>query len=481
MWKKFFLGLLGIVVLTVASVTVLVKFFGLRVEAYGQGYKPHFFFFKPEEHMAALEKSREERKKAAPASDPVSVAGSPTATPASSSAAVPAAAKTSTLPLYWTNFRGPHRDGKYEQTKITVPWPADGLKPLWKQPSGGGYSSFVVAKGKAYTIEQRREKEVAVAYDMKSGREVWTTAWPALFSEALGGDGPRATPAYDEGRLYVLGASGEFHCLDAESGKDIWHKNILTEAGAANLTWGVAGSPLIVDGMVVAFPGGPGGKSVFVYDKLTGKTLWSALDDAASYTSPAVATLAGKRQLVIVTKTRVVGLEVADGKLLWQYPWYTSPEVNSAEPVFLDDHRFFLSAGYGHGSVVLDIVRDGDGFAAKTVWQNNKMKNRFNTSVYSSGYLYGLDEGILACVDANTGELKWKGGRYGYGQVLLSEGHLIVLTEFGELALVKATPEKWDELSKFEAIEGKTWNYPAIDGGVLLVRNAMEMAAFKLL
>ncbi|HLM99068.1 MAG TPA: PQQ-binding-like beta-propeller repeat protein [Bryobacteraceae bacterium] len=488
---KIFLVFVGTLAVAVLGFTVLHQFFGLRVEAWGAGYKPHFYFYKPEEHFATLEKSRAEQKAAAPALAPVSATAPATADPApdpppaaSASAAAKPASSTSTttsgLRPYWTGFRGPHRDGVYDETPILTAWSVDGPQRLWKQPIGGGYASFSVAQGKAFTIEQRRENEVVAAYDVDTGRELWTTAWPALFSETIGGDGPRATPTWDDGRIYALGGTGEFRCLDAATGKVLWKRNILTDNGAINLLWGMAASPLVVDGKVIVQPGGRGGKSVVAYDKLTGEPVWKSLDDKASYTSPVIANMGGERQIIVVSGTRVVGLRLKDGGLLWQYPWYTSPEVNSAEPVFLDDHRFFVSSGFDHGGVLLDVSREGDAFNVKPVWTTKRMKTRFNTAVYYQGDLYGLDEGILACIDAANGELKWKGGRYGYGQVLLASGHLIVMTEDGDLVLVKASPEKLQEVSRVPALEGKTWNYPAIDNGRLLVRNTTEMAAFQI-
>jgi outer membrane protein assembly factor BamB len=260
----------------------------------------------------------------------------------------------------------------------------------------------------------------------------------------------------------------------------LWSRNILTDNQAANLQWGMSASPLVVDDKVIVLPGGGAGRSVVAYDKLTGKEAWTSQSDKQGYASPKLVTIAGERQIVVVSASRVIGLKVDDGHLLWEFPWYTSPEVNATEPVFLDDHRFFISSGYDHGAVLVDVTRDGDTFAAKQLWITKRMKTRFNAAVYYQGYLYGLDEGILSCLDAANGQLKWKGGRYGYGQVLLASGHLIVLTEDGDLALVKASPEKLEEISRFSVLDGKTWNYPAIDGGRLLLRNTTQMAALTL-
>jgi outer membrane protein assembly factor BamB len=242
----------------------------------------------------------------------------------------------------------------------------------------------------------------------------------------------------------------------------------------------MACSPLIVGEKVIVLPGGPGGRSVVAYHKRTGDPVWRALDDSQSYTSPVLVTLAGKRQLLVVSASRAMGLTIEDGKLLWEYPWTTQFDVNSAQPLVAGENRFFISAGYGHGSALVEIARQGEEFTARTVWANNRMKNRFNSSVLHQGHVYGLDEGILACLDVETGQLKWKGGRYGYGQLVLASGHLVVLSEHGDVVLVKATAEHHQEVAKFSAISGKTWNNPAISGGLLLVRNTTEMACFRI-
>ncbi len=175
-----------------------------------------------------------------------------------------------------------------------------------------------------------------------------------------------------------------------------------------------------------------------------------------------------------------MGLTIDGGRLLWEYPWVTEYGINAAQPLLLGNDRVFMSAGYGHGAAVIEVARQGDGFSTRTVWQNTRMKNKFTSSVLHEGYIYGLDEAILACVDAATGEQRWKGGRYGYGQILLAGDDLIVLTEEGDIALVRATPERHDEIARFAAIEGKTWNHPVVAGGRLLVRNLREMAAFDI-
>jgi len=353
------------------------------------------------------------------------------------------------------------------------------LRQLWKQPVGIGYASFVVADGKAYTIEQRRGQEVVAAYDINNGRELWTQKWSAEFKDSTG-DGPRATPTWDQGRIYALGATGELRALDANSGAVIWGKNILSDNAAKNLPWAMAAAPLVVDDKVVVLPGGPGGKSVVAYNKNTGAPVWKVLDDPQAYVSPMLIELAGRRQIVVVSSYRVVGLAPENGALLWSYPWDTDMGINVSQPIVVDRNRFFISSGYGKGAALVEVKGAGSSFTASTIWENKNMKNKFNSSVLHNGYIYGLDEQILVCLDVNTGERKWKDGRYGYGQVILAGDHLIVTSDQGDVALVKASPDKYTEVARFTAVEGQTWNYPAIAGGKLLVRNATEMAAFDI-
>ena len=462
-------GTLGICAVAIVE---LFAVYGLRLEWDG-AMKVHGISFETRaKNDARVEASRSgNRAEAAPVVVPPPAAIPPAASPAIA---------THAAPDYWTDFRGPNRAGVYTETAIETTWPAAGLPRLWKQPVGGGYASFTVGEGRAYTIEQRRSRETITAYDVQTGRELWAFGYPALFDEILGGAGPRATPVYRDGLVYALGAKGDLYCVSARTGKPKWSKNILADNAAPNQHWGMAESPLIVDGMVVVTPGGAPDKSIVAYDRLTGAPVWRALDDRAGYTSPILATLAGRRQIVWLSGQRAVGLAPENGALLWDYAFPAQMDMNCAQPVVVDADSVLLSSSPGPGAALLTITKTGDGYAARAVWQNNRMKNKFNSSVFYQGYIYGLDESILACIDARTGELKWKGGRYGYGQLLLAGDHLVVLTEQGDLVLVRATPEGHQELARFAALEGRTWNIPAIDNGLLLVRNASEMACFRL-
>jgi outer membrane protein assembly factor BamB len=479
------LKVVGIVAAALAITgAVLYQFFGLRVVIYGGGTPRLAFVTRASAQADAIERHRKAQATepvidAAPLAPAAAMPGSPGPGP------VPAASVTQpATSSSWSDFRGPNRDGHYTERPILTAWPNGELKPIWKQPVGGGYASFVIARigngDLAFTIEQRGAQEVVAAYDVATGRERWTSKWSAEFKEFMGGDGPRATPTYFDGYVYALGAMGELRALDAATGRTIWRTNMLSDAGSENVQWGMAAAPLIVDGNVVVLPGGSGGNSVVAYNHRTGARVWSALDDRQAYVSPMLVTIDGVRQILVVSGSRMMGLGTSDGKLLWEYPWATFNDINAGQPLLIGKNRVFMSSGYDHGAAVIEVAMNGAHGTVREVWKNNRMKNQFSSSVLHEGYIYGLDESILACLDATTGELKWKGGRYGYGQIALASGHILVLTEDGDLALVRATPEKHVELARFPALDGKTWNHPAFSNGLLVVRNLKEMAAFDL-
>ena len=441
-------------------IAILMLVAGLEIEWRG-GFPPVLTFKKTKPDYESVERHRARQPNAL------------------SEAALPA----SNSDAYWTDFRGPRRDGQYAERSILTNWPAEGLRMLWRQPVGGGYASFVVAGGRAFTIEQRRDREAVTAYDVATGRELWAHTYPAAFSESMGGDGPRATPTWHEGRLYSLGAEGEFCCLEAASGRLLWRKNVLAEARAKNLYFALSASPLIVDDTVIVLSGDPdggAGKTVLAFHKVTGELVWAALNERLAYTSPMLVTLAGERQILLAAATRLAGLKPEDGSVLWEFAWQVQYDNSITLPVLVGTNRFLISGGYGTGCALVEIARDGDRLRARQVWKNQNLKNKFNSSVFHDGFIYGLDDGILTCIDAARGARRWKDGRYKYGQLLLASGHLVVLSGDGELALVKATPEKFVEVARSPGIRGKTWNHPAMASGRLLVRNAVEMACFDL-
>jgi outer membrane protein assembly factor BamB len=467
--RRKLLGTIGLLLYGILYATLVVlalmQFAGLEIEWRG-GFPPVLTFSKTKPDYNAVESHR--------------IRQTNQSIPVATSAAAGRAP-------YWTDFRGPNRDGYYAEASIVTNWPSTGLRELWRQPVGGGYASLVIAHGRAFTIEQRRDKETIAAYDIGSGRELWADSYVAFFSESMGGEGPRATPTFHDGRLYSLGAQGEFRCLDAATGKLLWRKNVLDETRAKCLYFGMSTSPLIVDENVIVLSGEPTGTfsatndgTVLAYDKKSGERRWSALPETMAYTSPMLVALAGQRQMLVVTARHIVGLQPEDGRLLWKTPWQVQYDNAIAQPVLVGTNRFLISAGYGIGCALFEITQANSAFSVRQVWKNQNLKNKFNSSVFWEGLVYGLDEGILTCIDAATGQRRWKEGRYAYGQMLLASGHLVILSGEGELILVRANPERHEELARFQAIKGKTWNHPAIAEGKIFVRNAVEMACFEI-
>lgn len=354
---KRLLRYLAILVIALVALAGILFAFGARIVLDGGGRLHVRFIESSSEREQAVERHRESQRATAPivpAAAPGQSGAGPVA-PGTAAMPVPAEPAAVAAAFDWIDYRGPNRDGHY-RGRILTTWPSSGLRSLWKQPVGEGYASFVVAGGRAFTIEQRGEREVVAAYDVASGRELWANSWTAAFREFMGGDGPRATPVWADGLVYALGGEGELRCLDDATGRVVWRTNILADAGASNLQWGMAASPLIVDNTVVALPGGSGGKSVVAYDRRTGARAWSALDDQSAYASPMLVTLAGVRQILVFGATRLMGLSPTDGAFLWEYPWRTQYDMNAAQPLVIGENRVFLSSGYGTGAAVVEIT-----------------------------------------------------------------------------------------------------------------------------
>lgn len=392
----------------------------------------------------------------------------------------PAVVKQAPAKPAWPGFRGPRRDGVSQDSAAKLPWPESGPKLVWEQPIGGGHGSFAVAAGRAYTLEQRGGEEVVAAYDVEDGTELWTHRYAAHFKpNTIGTSGPRTTPAVSDGRVYSLGAAGDLVCLDAATGDRLWHRDILADAGAENLTWGMAGSPLVDGGRVYVIPGGPGA-SVVAYDAATGEEVWRAGDAKAGYASPTIAELGGMRQLLAFGGVELTAYAPEDGRVLWSHAWETDFDVNASQPIVVDGEHVLVSSEYGKGAALLRIKDSGAGYEVETVWKNNRMKSKFGGAVLHDGKIYGPDGAIFACLDVRTGERCWKGGRYGYSFPLLLGDHILIQCENGDLALIRATPEGHQEISRVSALDGDTANHPAIWDGRLLIRNHRTMTCFDL-
>ena len=399
-------------------------------------------------------------------------------TPAATETSVVSSASAPAVRSAWPGFRGPARDGVIRNLRITTDWATTPPTELWRRPVGPGWSSFAVAGDLIYTQEQRGEDEIVSAYRFSNGQPVWKHKDPVRFYESNGGAGPRATPTVHAGRVYALGATGILNALDARTGARIWTRNAQTDTGAALPGWGFAGSPLVVNDLLVVATSG----RLAAYDIATGAPRWTRATGGGGYSSPHLANVDGVEQILLLNGGGIAGVSPADGSILWQQRG--TEGVSIVQPA-LDGADILVAGGDmmgGTGLRRIGVSKSTGTWTAEERWTSRGLKPYFNDFVLHEGHAYGFDGTILSCVSLADGERKWKGGRYGSGQMILlpEQDLLLVLSEEGELALVQASPDKHTEIAKFKAIEGKTWNHPVLVGDVLLVRNGEEMAAFRL-
>jgi outer membrane protein assembly factor BamB len=389
--------------------------------------------------------------------------------------AAPAAARTA---AEWPGFRGRGRDSVIHGVRIETDWSKSPPVELWRRKIGPGWSSFAVQGNLVYTQEQRGDDEVVSCHDLTTGEPVWRHRDAARFWESNGGPGPRGTPTLHDGRVYTLGATGIVNALDARDGSVVWSRNAAADTGAKRPGWGFASSPLVVDDVVIVAASG----RLAAYDLATGNPRWTAQTGGGSYSSPHLTTIGGVPQVLLLSGAGVTSVAPADGTQLWRHGWeggaILQPARTEGGDVLITSND--MSGGVGTRRIA--VARGPAGWTASERWTSRGLKPYFNDFVVHEGHAFGFDGGILACIDLADGQRKWKGGRYGHGQLVLlpDQDVLLVLSEEGELALVGATPDGFTELARFKAIEGKTWNHPALVGDVLLVRNGEEVAAFRL-
>ncbi len=400
----------------------------------------------------------------------------PAAKPAAEPSALPPIAAAAKPVLAWAGFRGSERDGIIHGVRLETDWSKSPPVELWRRPIGPAWSSFAVGGDLLYTQEQRGEDEIVASYKATTGEPVWIHRDPARFWESNAGAGPRATPTLSDGRVYTLGATGIVNALDAGSGAVVWSRNAASDIGGTVPFWGFSSSPLVVGDVVIVYAGG-----LAAYDRATGKPRWTGKVSGDSYSSPHLVTIDGVAQVLQLTTAGATSIAPADGTVLWEHAW---PGDTIVQPARIADRDILIPNGRNGGLGVrrIAVAHGADGWKVEERWTSAGMKPYFNDFVVHKGHLFGFDGRILACIDLNDGARRWKGGRYGSGQLVLlpDQDLLLVLSEEGELALVGATPDKFTELARFPAIEGKTWNHPVLVGNTLLVRNGEEMAAFRL-
>jgi len=393
----------------------------------------------------------------------------------------------------WPAYRGPNSDGISTETGIATKWPAAGPKKMWTTPTPLGFSSFTVAGGKAYTVVTRdfqgAPQETVVALNADTGKELFSFAIGIAKYDGggdsgtptnKGGDGARSTPTLDGGKVYAISANLAVVCHDAATGKRIWARNIKNEHAGVQIRWQSAASP-VIDGNLLFMAGGGPGQALLALDKNTGKTVWKGQDDVMTHSTPAVATILGVRQVIFFTKRGLVSVVPATGSVLWRYdfPWSTSTAIS---PVVCGD-IVYCSAGYGVGAGAVKLTKTGSAFTATEIYRVSGTKplaNHWSTPVFNDGYLYGMFQfkeygsGALKCVEAATGKVIWEKEGFGPGNVTLVDGHLLALSDDGQLVLVEATPKAYTEVARAKVLSGKCWSTPIFSGGRVYARSTKE-------
>lgn len=400
------------------------------------------------------------------------------------------------LPADLPAYRGIRRDGIIDGPVLRTDWEQNPLVELWRTPVGAGYASMSIVGNSLVTIEQRKESEAITCYDIRSGKLRWVYQYPARFYEAMGGLGPRTTPTISQGFVVTMGGAGDVSCVDFQTGQMIWTRNLLEELNIPNVVWGMSSSPLVIGETVCVNPGGPKGNGLVALNLKDGSTVWQCegvnqFDDQENkenfcgYSSPMIREVDGVEQIIIFDGHGLSGHDLTSGKQLWHHEYINGARVNVAQPIVLENRKdIFISSSYSMGSALLTVSQDNnEQWNVEQRWHDVRiMRNKFSNPVYYQGYVYGLDEGILMCLDPVTGKKQWKKGRYGHGQVLLTHDQLFILAETGELAIVKADPEKYHELARQTVLPNtsRVWNPHALVNGIVYLRDHLEMVAYDL-
>jgi outer membrane protein assembly factor BamB len=381
-------------------------------------------------------------------------------------------------PTDWPQWRGLNRDGKSAETGLLSQWPAGGPPLAWKAGGAGtGFSSMSVAAGRLYTVGARGGTEYVHAFDVATGKKLWEVANGSEYSNDRG-NGPRGTPTIEGGRLYVLGASGDLTALDAAKGSRIWSVNVLREFGGSNPRWGLSESPLIVGERLLVNAGGPNA-SIVALNKRDGKVIWKSQSDGAGYSSAVVQRVGNIDQAVFFTDRRAVGVDLRDGRLLWEYPRVANRVANIATPV-VKDNFVFLSSDYGTGAALLKLDSTGGGVSATEVYFTQEMRNHHSSSILVGEHLYGFSSAILTALRFADGATAWKDRSVGKGSLAFADGHLYLFSEGGVVGLAEATPTGYREKGRFSIQQAglPTWAHPIIAGGRLYIRDQDTVYAY---
>ena len=374
----------------------------------------------------------------------------------------------------WPQFLGPERNGVYRGPASANTWGASGPAVVWRKQIGQGLSGPVVVQNRLILFHRVSNLEVVEAFDARTGAPQWRYTYPTSYRDDFGFDeGPRAVPVVADGVVYTFGAEGQLHAIDLATGKRIWSEDTMRRFGVPKGFFGAAGSPLVENGRVLANVGGPKA-GIVAFDAKTGKVLWTATDDEASYSSAIGATIAGRRSAIFLTRNGLVGLDPATGAVQFQRRWRArlAASVNAATPLVVED-LIFVSAEYGPGAAVMRV----EGSKLTDLWASDDvLSNHYATSIYHDGYLYGFHgrqefNPSFRAVELRTGKVRWSQDRFRAGSVSLLGDRLLILRETGELILAAASPDAFRPLSRAQILPPTLRAYPALADGFLYVRN----------
>jgi len=359
----------------------------------------------------------------------------------------------------WPNWRGPNLDG-ISTEKAWDPLAVNGAAPIWKAEVGVGFSTMVVADGKVLTMGNIEKKtDVVWCFDAKTGKLLWKKEYPEPLSDNLYEGGPNATPTIADGRVYTLSKSGKVFCLNLQDGSVIWNR----ELGIKVPEWGFAGSPYILGDWLILNVSESGA----TLNKNTGRTVWQGEDKPAGYATPVKMDLNGTTQLVVFGAEQVQGVNSKTGAVTWSYPWKTNYGINASDPI-VNGSEIFLTSGYNFGCGLFKLEA---GQLVK-VWQNKNMRSQLSGPVVINGFIYGIDDAQLVCLDWKTGVKKWAEPAVAKGTLMAADGKLIVLSEKGKLMVAAASPEKFAPIASAQILDGRCWTMPTLANGKIYARNA---------
>lgn len=378
----------------------------------------------------------------------------------------------------WPQWRGPNRNGVSDEKGLITTWPEEGPQVLWRIAIGDGFSAISVAHGNVYTMWTEGDDEFLYCLDASTGDKLWQFRVGPVFKEDHG-DGPRSVPTIENEMVYIVGSNGHFHAVHAIRGNPIWSHDLVREYGTVIPRWGYSCSPLIERNLVILDVGGKTGHAFIAFEKKNGQVIWRSHTDKLTYSSPMAFTISGRRQIIFFNESGLHAVSPENGEVLWHYKWEET--INIATPIFIAPDKIFISSSYGKGAVLLKITNRDGRFAIEPIWNNDTMRNHFNSSVLAGNYLYGFDNAVLKCIAADTGEQKWLKRRLGKGSLIYADGQFIVLSERGKLILIEANSDQYIETASFQILKGRCWTPPSFSDGRLFLRNRVEIVCLNMM